>query len=120
MTESETARFAAEWIAAWNNHDLERVLVHYADEVELTSPLAGRILGRGETTVRGKTALRAYFRRALDAYPDLEFTLWGAYSGTDSLVVHYQSVAGLRAAEYMRIDADGKVCQVIAHYAPPD
>jgi len=23
------ARFAREWIAAWNSHDLERVLSHY-------------------------------------------------------------------------------------------
>jgi len=27
---------AQEWIAAWNAHDLERILAHYADDVELT------------------------------------------------------------------------------------
>jgi ketosteroid isomerase-like protein len=30
--------FAQEWIAAWNARDLELILAHYADEVELSSP----------------------------------------------------------------------------------
>ena len=28
-------RFAAEWIAAWNSHDLERILAHYTDDFEM-------------------------------------------------------------------------------------
>ena len=24
--------FAEEWVAAWNAHDLERILAHYSDE----------------------------------------------------------------------------------------
>ena len=39
MTESEATRFAQEWVAAWNSRDLERILSHYADDVEVTSPL---------------------------------------------------------------------------------
>jgi hypothetical protein len=31
--------FAAEWIAAWNSGDLERILSHYADDFEIRSPL---------------------------------------------------------------------------------
>ena len=31
--------FAREWIAAWNDGDLERILAHYADDFEMTSPL---------------------------------------------------------------------------------
>jgi len=30
--------FAAEWIAAWNSHDLERILSHYTDNFEMSSP----------------------------------------------------------------------------------
>ena len=43
--ESEATRFAREWVAAWNSHDLERILSHYADDAELTSPLVQKILG---------------------------------------------------------------------------
>jgi len=69
--------------------------------------------------VTGKPALRKYFLRALDTFPDLKFTLWGAYPGHESVVVHYESVRSLRAAEFMRIDGSGRVCEVVAHYASP-
>ena len=29
--------FAREWIAAWNSHDLELILSHYADDFEMAS-----------------------------------------------------------------------------------
>ena len=116
MTESEATRFAQEWIAAWNSRDRERILSHYSDDVELTSPLVQKVLGDGQNSVRGKRNLRAYFRRGLDAYRDLKFTFWGAYPGVQSVVVHYQSVHGMGSAELMRFDAEGRVSQVIAHY----
>jgi hypothetical protein len=36
---------------------------------------------------------------------------------SDESSVHHESVRTLRAAEFMRIDALGRVCQVIAHDA---
>ena len=50
--------FAAEWLAAWNAHDLERILSHYAEGVTFLSPVAARMTGNGR--VEGKAALRAY------------------------------------------------------------
>ncbi len=32
MTRGEARSFAEDWIAAWNAHDVGRVLAHYADE----------------------------------------------------------------------------------------
>jgi ketosteroid isomerase-like protein len=37
--------FAAEWIAAWNSHDLDRVLSHYAGDFEMSSPIIAQIAG---------------------------------------------------------------------------
>ena len=119
MTDEEALRIARGWIAAWNSHDIDRILSHYSDAIELTSPLVSRILGAGVNVVSGKAALRKYFLRGLDAFPDLKFELWGAYPGLDTLIVHYQSVRGLHGAEFMRIDSSARVCQVIAHYAAP-
>jgi hypothetical protein len=119
MTDERALTIAREWIDAWNSHDIERIMSHYSDAVQLTSPLVSRILGPGQSTVIGKPALRSYFLRSLEAFPDLRFNLWGAYPGQDSVVVHYESVRGLRAAEFMRIDASGRVCEVVAHYATP-
>ena len=117
MTEADAQRFALEWIDAWNSHDLDRILSHYAEDVEVTSPLMETVLGRGQLTVRGKPALRAYWGPALDAYPDLHFTLFRAYAGVRSVVLHYRSVQGLVAAEWMELDDAGTVRRVVAHYA---
>lgn len=119
MNDEDALRIARDWIDAWNNHDIERIMSHYSDAVQLTSPLASRILGPGHSTVIGKPALRSYFLQGLEAFPDLRFNFWAAYPGQQSVVVHYESVRGLRAAEFMRVDASGRVCEVVAHYAPP-
>jgi hypothetical protein len=117
MTEAEAQEFALEWIAAWNSHDLDRILRHYADDVEVTSPLVETVLGPGKVTVRGKGALRAYWATALSKYPDLRFRLYRAYAGPRSVVLHYQSVQALVSAECMEFDDDGRVRRVLAHYA---
>jgi hypothetical protein len=119
MTDDEALLTARGWIAAWNSHDIDRILSHYSDTIELTSPLVSRILGTEINVVSGKVALRQYFLRGLEAFPDLTFQLWGAYPGHESLVVHYESVRGLGAAEFMRIDSSGRVCEVVAHYTSP-
>ena len=42
--------FASERIAAWNAHDLERILKHYASDVQFTSPFVSRLLNSNEVT----------------------------------------------------------------------
>ena len=117
MTEAEAQEFALEWIAAWNSHDLDRILGLYAEDVEVTSPLVETVLGPGCVTVRGKEGLRAYWGAALDRYPELRFTLYRAYAGVRSVVVHYRSVQGLVGAECVELDESGLVRRVLAHYA---
>jgi hypothetical protein len=117
MTEAEAQDFAQEWIEAWNSHDLERILDHYTEDVEVTSPLAEAVLGPGRLTVRGKPALRHYWGKALARYPDLRFVLYRAYAGSHSVVLHYQSIQGLVGAECMELDAEGRIYRVLAHYA---
>ncbi|MBA3894974.1 MAG: nuclear transport factor 2 family protein [Gemmatimonadales bacterium] len=117
MTEADAQRFALEWAESWNSHDLERILSHYSEDVEVTSPLMETVLGPGQVSVRGKQALRAYWGSVFDRYPDLRFVLFRAYAGFNSLVLHYQSVQGLVAAECMEFDDHGAIRRVLAHYA---
>lgn len=43
MIDSAFARhFAADWIEAWNRHDLGAILAHYADDFEMRSPYMRR------------------------------------------------------------------------------
>jgi ketosteroid isomerase-like protein len=108
--------FAQEWVSAWNSHDLERILAHYDDKVVLISPVALKLLG-GDGTVRGKAALREYFQRGLQAFPDLRFDLLDVLWGTETIVVYYiNNVRGSKTAEVMLVSTTGKIQRVWANY----
>lgn len=118
VTETSTPEaFAAEWIAAWNAHDIERILTHYAEDVVLVSPIVASRLGIAGGRLEGKGALRAYFSRGLNAYPDLRFTFRRVLAGIGSIVIDYVAADGRLAAEMMEFNAAGQVRAVHAHYA---
>ncbi len=114
MNAESAHAFAQEWIAAWNAHDLERILAHYAEDVQITSPIAERLTGHAE--VNGKKALRVYFTTGLAHYPELHFELEGVFVGSASLVLSYVNQDGTRAAEMMELDDNGRVIRMVAHY----
>ena len=47
LSESEADAFEADWMEAWNDHDLERILGHYADDVEYHSPFIAQLAEPG-------------------------------------------------------------------------
>jgi hypothetical protein len=101
-------------IDAWNSHDLERILGHYADDCVLTSPVALDRLG--DATVSGKAALRAYFGKALVAHPELRFDLKDVLWGVASVVLYYANQRGSMTGEFMELDDAGKISRVVANY----
>jgi ketosteroid isomerase-like protein len=108
--------FAHEWIAAWNSHDLDRILAHYHADCELVTPMAAAVLGPGHTSLRGQVALRGYWAAALERVPDLHFELLDVAQGADGIAVYYKSVLDKRAIEAMRFDEQGKVIRVTVFY----
>ena len=117
ISHDQAERFAAEWVAAWNGHDLDAVLAHYAEDVTFASPFVAALTGDESGVIHGRAALRDYFRRALEAYPDLHFDLHAALPGASSVALHYASVGGRTAIETMELDATGAVVRVAAHYS---
>lgn len=117
MTREDAWKFAHHWVAAWNAHNLELILTHYDDAVELTSPVAAQLLGTPEGKVAGKPDLRAYFQKGLAAYPDLRFDLENVFWGVHSVVLCYANQKGTRTAEFMELSASGKVLRVVANYS---
>jgi hypothetical protein len=116
LTQSQAQEFAQEWVAAWNSHDLDRILSHYEEEVVLISPIAARLLGDPTGTVQGKAALRRYFQKGLEVYPNLQFELLDVIWGIESLVLYYINQQGTQSGEFMKLNNRGKVTRVIAHY----
>jgi predicted ester cyclase len=116
-TAQQAHDFADHWIAAWNSHDLDAILSHYATSVTLTSPVVAALLKDPSGTVTGKEALRSYFGRGLEAFPNLQFTLHDVMWGLGSIVLYYTNHKGTKTAEYMELDANGKVIRVVANYS---
>jgi hypothetical protein len=116
MTRDEAWKLAEHWIAAWNAHDLDLIMTHYEDAIELTSPVAAQLLGTPAGKVIGKANLKAYFQRGLEAYPELHFRLEDVFLGVSSVVLFYTNQKGTRTAEFMELSAIGKVARVVANY----
>ena len=116
LTEAEVRKFADDWIRAWNSHDLEAIMSHYAPEVVLTSPTAAKLLGDSSGTIKGKQAVRSYFERGLQAFPNLTFELLDVMWGISSVVLYYLNQKGTKTAEFMELDANQKVSIVVANY----
>ncbi len=117
LTETEARKLANHWIQAWNAHDLDKIMSHYAPEVVLTSPVAAKLLNDPLGTVRGTEALRKYFKRGLEAYPNLKFELIDVMWGLSSVVLYYVNHRGSKTGEFMEIDANGKIIKVVANYS---
>jgi len=117
MTKEQAWHLANEWVAAWNSHDLDSIMTHYEDAIELTSPAAAQPLGTPDGKVFGKANLRAYFQRGLEAYPELHFHLEDVLWGINSVLLYYTNQKGTRTGEFMELSASGKVVRVVANYS---
>lgn len=107
--------FAADWVAAWNAHDLPRILAHYADDFTMRSPYIVQIAGEVSGELRGKDAVGAYWAAALARMPALRFELVDILVGMGSVTLYYRGARGM-AAEVFEFDAHGQVVRASAHY----
>ena len=120
MDHDTAQEFDSEWYAAWNAHDLEAILSHYTDDVEMTSPLVSALAGAADGGLVGKDALRAYFTAGLEKYPALHFEPLELFVGVDSLVLRYVGASGQPSAEVVFLDDEGKISRYFAHYVDGD
>jgi ketosteroid isomerase-like protein len=117
ISQANAERFAADWVAAWNAHDLDRILEHYADDFEMSSPRIVQFIGEPSGKLNGKKAVGAYWQRALQMRPDLHFRLLDVFAGVDSVCIRYESLGGQPAVEIFEFDSALKVRRAAAHYA---
>jgi ketosteroid isomerase-like protein len=112
----QAQKFGQEWVTSWNSHDLERILSHYADDFQMTSPFIATMMNEPTGTIKGKEEVRAYWAQALERLPDLHFDLIEVLASVDSITIYYHAVLDKRAAEVLFFDDNGKVKRAVAHY----
>ena len=112
MNRSEASTFAEEWNESWNRRDLDAALAHFADDVVFSSPRAVQVVG--VPTVRGKAALRDYWRKALGSLGSLRFSVrrivWDP-EAAELVIVYDREVDGRldRVAELLAFGPTGRV-----------
>ncbi|RYU93891.1 nuclear transport factor 2 family protein [Emticicia agri] len=117
MIKVEAQKFAEEWVAAWNSHDMDRIMSHYSNDLTITTPMIKTIMGIEEGALSNLEAIRNYWETALKKVPDLHFELFDAVAGVNSVAIYYKSIMEKRVIEVMFLDDNGKVNKMYAHYS---
>ena len=110
---------AHRWFAAFNNHDLEGLLALYDDDAEHYSPKLK--VRRPETNglVKGKSALRDWWRDAFDRLPTLRYEVLELTADDERVFMEYiRHVAGeedLRVGEVLEVTGGRIVASRVYH-----
>jgi len=83
----------------------------------MSSPVIVSLAEEPSGTLRGKTAVGAYWAKALQLMPELRFELHSTLVGVDSITLYYRGARGM-AAEVFYFGPDRLVLKAAAHYAP--
>ncbi|STX52154.1 SnoaL-like domain [Legionella busanensis] len=113
-------QFALDWLDAWNKHDVDLIMTHYADAIEFCSPVVQKVLGDERGIVQGKDNLRDYFTKQLKKFSTLHFQLLDVFTSPKTIVIYYKINRGLLASEVMLLDDKMKAIKVYANYDKDD
>jgi len=109
--------FTEHWVSAWNSHDLDKILSHYTDDIIMESPLALKRMPETGGIVRGKEAVRAYWKMGLELIPDLFFEVHEVFIGIRGITIYYINHAtGRKTTEVLYLNEEGKVYKGFAYY----
>ncbi len=103
---------AHRWFAAFNAHDLEALLALYADDAQHFSPKLKVRQPETNGLIRGKAALRAWWRDAFDRLPSLRYDVIKLTADEEQVFMEYtrhvQGEEDLRVGEVLEI-RDGTI-----------
>lgn len=112
----ECRKLAFDWIAAWNDHNLEKILLHYSDDVEFTAQTVATRWNRADGTLRGKEELKKHFAKGLELAPRLRFEIEGVFLAPGGYAVLYRRENGNRVLDVVELDSNQKAKKVTAYY----
>lgn len=107
---------AQEWLDAWNAHDPQSVVAHFADDVVVRSPVAAQLRPGSNGELLGKDSVLSYYRAGLAASPDLRFSLVEVCTGVEDITIVYRNQHDTLVAETLTLSADGLARAVRVSY----
>ena len=108
--------FALEWADYWNSGDIERIMSHYAENIEMHSPLIRDLVGVQNGIIKGDAQLREYFLRGLEKYPRGKFRIQQVFLGVNSITILFFGATGELVAETLFFNEEGKIQRMYAQY----
>jgi ketosteroid isomerase-like protein len=106
---------AHEWLDAWNTHDPERVVAHFAKDVIVVSPLLEQLRPKSKGVLGGKREVLEYYREGLAAAGDLRFELVEVCAGVTEVVIVYRNHRGILVTESLEFDGDNVIIVRVAY-----
>lgn len=106
------------WIDAWNRHDLDAIMEHYAENVEFVSKAVIELKINSTGSIIGKPALRQVFATGLEFDRELRFSPLHAFVGVREHALHYIGFRRRHVIEIHELDAQGKIIVARAYHGP--
>ena len=92
------------------------MVAHFADDVEVSSPLIAQLRPGSEGRLRGTDAVLSYYRDGLAASAGLHFTLVDVCTGVDEVTIVYRNQRATVVAETLTLGPDGRAVAVRVAY----
>lgn len=112
MSSLQNKQIANSWFAAFNEHDLEKLLTLYDDDAEHFSPKLKLRMPETLGLIKGKPALRAWWQDSFDRLPSLKYEVKKLTADEEQVFMEYiRQVNGeedLRVGEVLEIK-NGKI-----------
>ena len=116
LSDTQKRQLAQHWIEAWNAHDLDRIMEHYAADVEFEANTVVRRWHKPDGILRGVAELREHFRLGLELAPALRFELEDVFSAPSGYAVLYRRENGNRVLDVVELNPDDLAQRVKAFY----
>jgi ketosteroid isomerase-like protein len=107
---------AKEWVAAWNAHDLDQIMAHYAADVILEAQTVVSRWKKPDGRLVGKEELRKHFALGLQLSPQLKFTIEDIFLAPSGYALLYRRENGNRAIEAVTLNNEGLATRVTVYY----
>jgi hypothetical protein len=117
MTSEKEMKFGEAWIAAWNTHDIKKLMGQCAKDIELSSPLVVDSGASADGIIKGRDAVGEFWTKTLMRVPGSRLELVDVLSGIDSRIVIFRTPNGGLGAHVLHFRADGKIVRAGAHFA---